>query len=176
MKLTRNIRRYSEESDSYSSVCGSIKKERDDLSVDDQEKRRRRRERNKVAAEKCRNKRKKAIEKLYSESEVVQMQNAKFKDDIQRLEAEHRHLMMVLEQHKPVCRKNRGGGDTDGGVYNSADSIIKKEAEDSSMFRETDTDQFSNVFKYSSSDVYDSVNYNNFTYSGGYYDTACFAV
>ena len=55
-----------------------------------QEKRRRRRERNKVAAEKCRNKRKKAIEKLYSESESVVVQNQRFKEDIQRLEAEHR--------------------------------------------------------------------------------------
>ena len=64
---------------------------------DDNEKRRRRRLRNKIAAEKCRNKRKKAIEKLYSESEVVAIQNARFKEDIQRLEAEHRYIYIKLE-------------------------------------------------------------------------------
>ena len=91
MKVTKKLRHVSEESMVYPG-CSSIKKERDDLTADDAEKRRRRRERNKIAAEKCRNKRKKAIEKLYSESESVSVQNAKFKEDIQRLEAEHRHL------------------------------------------------------------------------------------
>ena len=37
----------------------------------------RRRERNKIAAEKCRNKRKKAVERLYSESELVAVQNTR---------------------------------------------------------------------------------------------------
>ena len=66
------------------------------MTTDDEEKRRRRRLRNKIAAEKCRNKRKKAIEKLYSESETVAVQNAKFKDDIARLEAEHRQVVDII--------------------------------------------------------------------------------
>merc|ERR1711983_336692 len=93
MKVAKNLRRISEESLPYTSPGSvSIKKEgdHDDMPGDDNEKRRRRRLRNKIAAEKCRNKRKKAIEKLYSESEVVAIQNARFKEDIQRLEAEHR--------------------------------------------------------------------------------------
>ena len=119
MKVTKNLRRVSGDSLPYPSPgTVSIKRESDDGVADDevsdgirnqdadpskhvtdddtlllimiQEKRRRRRERNKVAAEKCRNKRKKAIEKLYSESESVVVQNQRFKEDIQRLEAEHR--------------------------------------------------------------------------------------
>ena len=112
MKVTKTLRRVSGDSLPYPSPGSvSIKRESDDGGADDevsecvrirmliyhntslmmiQEKRRRRRERNKVAAEKCRNKRKKAIEKLYSESESVVVQNQRFKEDIQRLEAEHR--------------------------------------------------------------------------------------
>ena len=83
--------------------------------------------------------------------------------------------MMVLEQHKPVCRKNNSGDNSDGGILNAANDVVKKEAEDSSdMFRDR-VDTFSSVYKYSG-DVYDSsINY-NFGFSGGYYDTACFAV
>ena len=91
MKVAKNLRRASEESLPYPSP-GSVKREHDELTADDEEKRRRRRLRNKIAAEKCRNKRKKAIEKLYSESETVSVQNAKFKDDIARLEAEYRYV------------------------------------------------------------------------------------
>ena len=82
--------------------------------------------------------------------------------------------MMVLEQHKPVCRRNKSSDSSDGGILNAND-VVKKEAEDSSdMFRDR-VDTFSNVYKYSG-DVYDSsINY-NFGFSGGYYDTACFAV
>lgn len=100
MKVAKNLRRISEESLPYTSPGSvSIKKEgdHDDMPGDDNEKRRRRRLRNKIAAEKCRNKRKKAIEKLYSESEVVAIQNARFKEDIQRLEAEHRYIYIKLE-------------------------------------------------------------------------------
>ena len=96
MKVAKNMRRASEESLPYPSPGLSIKKENDELTTDDEEKRRRRRLRNKIAAEKCRNKRKKAIEKLYSESETVAVQNAKFKDDIARLEAEHRQVVDII--------------------------------------------------------------------------------
>ena len=108
MKVAKNLRRISEESLPYTSPGSvSIKKEgdHDDMPGDDNEKRRRRRLRNKIAAEKCRNKRKKAIEKLYSESEVVAIQNARFKEDIQRLEAEHRYIYI-----KPLVNILQGFG------------------------------------------------------------------
>jgi len=164
MKVTKNIRRTSE--DSQSSHL-SIKRERDDFTPENDEKRRRRRERNKIAAEKCRNKRKAAIEKLYSESESVAVQNSKYKEDIAKLEAEQRHLRMVLEQHKPVCRRLLG-------VKSSPDSSlqqVKTEKEDSDIFADRE-ENFENVYKY---DLYDGV-HNNFAYTGSYYDTACLAI
>ena len=87
MKVKKNIRRAS--SDSQSSHL-SIKRESDDFIPENDDKRKRRRERNKIAAEKCRNKRKAAVEKLYSESEIVAIQNSKYKEDIAKLEAEQR--------------------------------------------------------------------------------------
>merc|ERR1719367_1944555 len=175
MKVAKNLRRISEESLPYPSPGSvSIKKERDqdDFTGDDEEKRRRRRLRNKIAAEKCRNKRKKAIEKLYSESESVAVQNARFKEDIQRLEAEHRQLLMVLEQHKPVCRRNCGTNVPDG-IKTNIDKV-KTEKEDVEVYRDNKEEQFSNVYKYPG-DIFDTINY-NFTYTGGYYDTACLAI
>ena len=91
MKVKKNIRRAS--TDSQSSHL-SIKRESDDFIPENDEKRRRRRERNKIAAEKCRNKRKAAVEKLYSESESVAIQNSKYKEDIAKLEAEQRYVLL----------------------------------------------------------------------------------
>ena len=182
MKVTKNIRRTSE--DSQSSHL-SIKRERDDyFPPENDEKRRRRRERNKIAAEKCRNKRKAAIEKLYSESESVAVQNSRYKEDIAKLEAEQRyrdkhtlstfhsfslsrHLLMVLEQHRPICRRLLG-------VKSSPDTAIeqvKTEKEDSDIYADRE-ENFENVYKY---DLYDAV-HNNFAYTGSYYDTACLAI
>jgi len=168
MKVAKNMRRASEESLPYPSPGLSIKKENDELTTDDEEKRRRRRLRNKIAAEKCRNKRKKAIEKLYSESETVAVQNAKFKDDIARLEAEHRHLLMVLEQHKPLCRRNCGRDSNEAVISHIED--VKTEREDLDLFEETKIE-----YKFAG-EMYDSVSYNFNSYPGGYYDNACFAI
>ena len=76
---------------------------------------------------------------------------------------------MVLEQHKPVCRLNCGRDSTDAVLANIDN--IKTENEEVDLLAETKMN-----YKYSG-DMYQSVNYNfNNSYSGGYYDTACFAV
>jgi len=83
----------------------TIKKEYEDSTPEDNVRRQKRRERNKIAAEKCRIKKKKETMNLFSESEIVEHQNACYKDDIARLEAEQRHLMNILTQHQPLCKK-----------------------------------------------------------------------
>jgi len=82
-----------------------IKKEHEDLTVEDEERRRRRRERNKVAATKCRNKKKERTTLLIAEGEVLEIQNASFKEELIRLEAEKRRLTDILAQHEPTCVK-----------------------------------------------------------------------
>ena len=76
-----------------------------DFTPEDYSRRQKRRDRNKIAAEKCRVKKKKETINLFAESEEVERQNACYKYDIVRLEAEQSHLMSILAQHKPVCKK-----------------------------------------------------------------------
>lgn len=84
-----------------------IKKEREDLTPEDEERRRRRRERNKVAATKCRNKKKEKTHILVAESEIVEVQNASLKAEVARLDAEKRRLTSILALHQPHCAKRR---------------------------------------------------------------------
>jgi len=101
MKVKQKLKNEPQEFEHYM----AIKRENEDFSPQDVSRRQKRRERNKVAAEKCRNKKKKETLNLFSESEVVERQNACYKDDIARLEAEQKHLMNILAQHQPVCKK-----------------------------------------------------------------------
>lgn len=75
------------------------------LTTEDEERRRRRRERNKVAATKCRNRKKERTGILMQESDALEDQNGSFRSEIQRLEAEKRRLMDVLAMHSPTCLK-----------------------------------------------------------------------
>jgi len=82
-----------------------IKKENEDLTIEDEERRRRRRERNKVAATKCRNKKKERTTLLIAEGEVLEIQNSSYKEELIRLEAEKRRLTDILAEHEPTCVK-----------------------------------------------------------------------
>lgn len=73
------------------------------LTSEDEERRRRRRERNKVAATKCRNRKKERTGILMQESDVLEDQNGSFRSEIQRLESEKRRLMDVLAMHSTNC-------------------------------------------------------------------------
>ena len=68
-----------------------------------EEKRRKRRERNKIAATKCRNKKKAQTEKLLKENEEIQKLNEKLKLEIRTLETEEKNLKNLLEKHKVSC-------------------------------------------------------------------------
>jgi len=94
MKVKQNIK---EEASEDSKIC--IKQERQDLTPEDEERRNRRRERNKLAATKCRNKKKEATAELIKESEVVEALNQSLKQELSRLEAEERQLTEVLHTH-----------------------------------------------------------------------------
>lgn len=75
------------------------------LTTEDEERRRRRRERNKVAATKCRNRKKERTGILMKESDVLEDQNSNFRSEIQRLESEKRRLLDVLAMHSSSCLK-----------------------------------------------------------------------
>jgi len=85
-----------------------FKDEMGQLTTEDEDRRRRRRERNKVAATKCRNRKKERTGILMQESDVLEDQNVSFRTEIQRLETEKRRLMDVLAMHSPNCLKTGG--------------------------------------------------------------------
>jgi len=77
------------------------------LTFEDEERRLRRRERNKVAATKCRNKKKERTTRLIAEGEVLEIQNSALKEELRKLEAEARSLGDLLGQHSQVCLQKR---------------------------------------------------------------------
>ncbi|XP_003251072.1 activating transcription factor 3 isoform X2 [Apis mellifera] len=80
------------------------------LTPEDEERRRRRRERNKIAATKCRLKKREKTVTLVHESEILETQNHDLKSQIQELETQRRRLVDMLSLHGPTCLK-QGGAD-----------------------------------------------------------------
>ncbi|XP_076764667.1 activating transcription factor 3 isoform X2 [Xylocopa sonorina] len=78
------------------------------LTPEDEERRRRRRERNKIAATKCRQKKREKTVTLVQESEILETQNHDLKSQIQELETQRRRLMDMLSLHGPTCLKQGG--------------------------------------------------------------------
>ena len=87
--------------------------------ADDQEKERvfMRRERNKMAATKCRNKKKYKLNTLVSKSEAIEKSNNSLRQEMYRLEAEKRHLVRLL-----MMRRN--------GIENKSDSDMSVKLSD----------------------------------------------
>ena len=75
------------------------------LTPEDEERRRRRRERNKIAATKCRLKKREKTVILVQESETLETQNHELKSQIQELETQQRRLVDMLNLHGPTCLK-----------------------------------------------------------------------
>ncbi|KAM8719221.1 hypothetical protein ACLKA7_011866 [Drosophila subpalustris] len=78
------------------------------LTPEDEDRRRRRRERNKIAATKCRMKKRERTQNLIKESEVLDTQNVELKNQVRTLETDRRRLLEMLQGHSAGCVK-RGG-------------------------------------------------------------------
>ena len=72
---------------------------------EDDERRKKRRERNKVAATKCRHKKKEHVVRLNIESEKLESSNISLKGKLASLEAERNRLIDLLNSHQPFCLK-----------------------------------------------------------------------
>ncbi|XP_053608216.1 activating transcription factor 3 [Plodia interpunctella] len=93
-----------ESDDDYDSSHTVTKSE--GLTPEDEERRRRRRERNKIAATKCRLKKRERTVNLVTESEVLETQNIELKAQLKELEVQKRQLVDMLSLHAPSCVKN----------------------------------------------------------------------
>ncbi|XP_064490354.1 protein c-Fos-like isoform X2 [Ornithodoros turicata] len=73
------------------------------IDTEDEEKRNKRRERNKIAASKCRNRKKERTVRLAEESEHLQKGNADLRRELLALQQEVQQLTHVLRTHACVC-------------------------------------------------------------------------
>ncbi|XP_066281346.1 uncharacterized protein [Branchiostoma lanceolatum] len=73
------------------------------ISPEEEERRRVRRERNRVAAAKCRNKKRERGELLQEESERLESHNERLKSEISRLQEEKEKIAYLLQFHRPTC-------------------------------------------------------------------------
>ncbi|KAJ8944372.1 hypothetical protein NQ318_017691 [Aromia moschata] len=78
------------------------------LTPEDEERRRRRRERNKIAATKCRLKKRERTANLVHESESLETQNIELKNQLQELQNQKQSLVEMLSLHRPQCQHNIG--------------------------------------------------------------------
>nr|AAC08718.1 GSTmFra2/79-242 [Expression vector pGH/F2.79-242] len=74
------------------------------LSPEEEEKRRIRRERNKLAAAKCRNRRRELTEKLQAETEELEEEKSGLQKEIAELQKEKEKLEFMKVAHGPVCK------------------------------------------------------------------------
>ncbi|XP_030628063.1 cyclic AMP-dependent transcription factor ATF-3 [Chanos chanos] len=83
-----------------------------EFTPEEQERRKRRRERNKIAAAKCRNKKKEKTDCLQKESEKLESINAELKAQIEELKNQKQQLVYMLNLHRPTCIVRAQNGQT----------------------------------------------------------------
>ncbi|XP_026186638.1 fos-related antigen 1a [Mastacembelus armatus] len=102
------------------------------LSQDELERRRIRRERNKLAAAKCRNRRRELTDSLQTETDQLENEKSHLQKEIAELQKEKEKLELVLEAHRPICKIEDSDSDSDSHPSSSTLGGIKMEPEDSS--------------------------------------------
>ncbi|XP_067338571.1 protein c-Fos-like isoform X1 [Channa argus] len=80
------------------------KGQREQASKEEEERRRIRRERNKIAAAKCRNRRRELIDTLQAETDKLEEEKSGLQTEIADLLKEKERLEQVLASHKPSCK------------------------------------------------------------------------
>uniref|UniRef100_A0A9J8CFD4 Protein c-Fos n=2 Tax=Cyprinus carpio TaxID=7962 RepID=A0A9J8CFD4_CYPCA len=74
------------------------------ISPEEEEKKRVRRERNKMAAAKCRNRRRELTDTLQAETDQLEDEKSALQNDIANLLKEKERLEFILAAHKPICK------------------------------------------------------------------------
>ncbi|XP_033948743.1 fos-related antigen 1a isoform X1 [Pseudochaenichthys georgianus] len=100
------------------------------LSQEEMERRRIRRERNKMAAAKCRNRRRELTDTLQNETDILEDEKSKLQKEIAQLEKEKDKLELVLEAHRPICKIEGSDSDSETNPSISALGGIKLEPHD----------------------------------------------
>ncbi|XP_038555667.1 fos-related antigen 1a isoform X1 [Micropterus salmoides] len=101
------------------------------LSQEEMERRRIRRERNKLAAAKCRNRRRELTDTLQNETDQLEDEKSRLQKEIEELQREKDRLELVLEAHRPICKIEDSDSDSDPSPSISSLGGIKMEPEHS---------------------------------------------
>lgn len=100
------------------------------LSHEELERRRIRRERNKLAAAKCRNRRRELTDTLQNETDTLEDEKSRLQKEIADLQKEKEKLELVLEAHRPICKIEDSDSDSDPNPSLVSLEGIKLEPED----------------------------------------------
>jgi len=87
----------------------------EELSATDEERRRQRRARNRIAAQKCRQRKRERTEELEGEVELLRQKKTCYDKEIKKLEAEKKKLMQMLENHDNfpgLCTRRLSGSES----------------------------------------------------------------
>ncbi|XP_059371562.1 fos-related antigen 1a isoform X1 [Carassius carassius] len=96
-------------------AVGSSTRSRNDehLSPEELERRRIRRERNKMAAAKCRNRRRELTDTLQNQTDQLEDEKSRLQKEIAELQKAKDKLELVLEAHRPICKVQDSDSDSD---------------------------------------------------------------
>ncbi|TSP25402.1 Fos-related antigen 2 [Bagarius yarrelli] len=116
-------------------ASGSATRRRNDeqLTAEELERRRIRRERNKLAAAKCRTRRRELTDTLQSETDQLEDKKSRLQKEIAELQKEKEKLELVLEAHRPICKVHDSDSDSDSNPVLSSLGEIKIEPVDSEI-------------------------------------------
>ncbi|KAK0140131.1 Fos-related antigen 2 [Merluccius polli] len=111
---------------------GSTRRRVDEhLSPEEMERRRIRRERNKLAAAKCRNRRRELTDTLQNETDELEGEKSRLQKEIAELQKKKEKLELVLEAHRPICKIEDSSSDSESHLPLSSLRGIKMEPESS---------------------------------------------
>ncbi|XP_051927710.1 fos-related antigen 1a isoform X1 [Hippocampus zosterae] len=117
--------------DSVNLAMGTTRRRNDEhLSHEELERRRIRRERNKLAAAKCRNRRRELTDTLQNETDLLEDEKSRLQKEIAELQKQKEKLELVLEAHRPICKIQDSDSDSDASATLSSLAGIKMEPED----------------------------------------------
>ncbi|XP_027016389.1 protein c-Fos isoform X1 [Tachysurus fulvidraco] len=85
-------------------TVGRRKAQKEQLSPEEEERRRLRRERNKLAAAKCRDRRRQLTDSLQAETDSLEEEKAALEEEISSLMKEKEQLELLIMSHKPNCK------------------------------------------------------------------------
>uniref|UniRef100_A0A8C1YU47 FOS-like antigen 1a n=1 Tax=Cyprinus carpio TaxID=7962 RepID=A0A8C1YU47_CYPCA len=118
-------------------AVGSSTRSRNDehLSFEELERRRIRRERNKMAAAKCRNRRRELTDTLQNQTDQLEDEKSRLQKEIAELQKEKEKLELVLEAHRPICKVQDSDSESDSNSDLPTLSGIKIEPVDTDLPR-----------------------------------------